>query len=94
MTVGGTKKHVFFAFFGHKGVQRSLSRVAGNKLRKVTGSYSTLNTTMSCFMNMIDSYLLKAGVSFCVYKNSCQVSDVYVPCALVAPAGQVTQLHK
>ena len=34
----------------------------------------------SCFMNMIDYYLLEAEVSFCVYKNSCHVVWKFAMC--------------
>ena len=36
---------------------------------------------MSCFMTMIDYYLLEARVSFCVCKNSCHVVQK-LPCCL------------
>ena len=36
---------------------------------------------MSCFMTMIDYYLLGARVSFCVCKNSCHVVQK-LPCCL------------
>ena len=38
-------------------------------------------SNMSCFMTMIDYYLLEARVSFCVCKNSCHVVQK-LPCCL------------
>ena len=48
----------------------------------------------SCFMNMIDYYLLEAVVSFCIQsKTAASLSEVlHVPFS--APAGQVTQHYK
>ena len=51
-----------------------------------------LQEVKSCFMNMIDYYLLEAVVSFCIQtKTAASVSEVsHVPFS--APAGQVTRI--
>ena len=46
-----------------------------------TISFQRGETKMSCFMTMIDYYLLGARVSFCVCKNSCHVVQK-LPCCL------------
>ena len=48
---------------------------------------------MSCFMNMIDYYLLEAVASFCIQtKTAASLLRFHVPFS--APAGQVTQHYK
>ena len=53
-----------------------------------------LDINKRCPMNMIDYYLLKAVVSFCIQTKTAASFQKLISCAFSDLAGQVTQQYK